>query len=237
MINIQKGEIDRIFTQAKRHKGQFQKDIETLFDKQKYFNIKKFNFIEVENEEEFYINFQILVQITNLIQNFYLSQSENNQFLGDLFEGFLNRSVHQTEGRFFTPMPITNFIINALPQLPQSAKILDFACGAGHFLTEFVAHNKNAKLYGIEKNKDLSKVAKTACIFHNSQDSLIIFQDALMPINKLYKNDFAPNSFDLILSNPPYSVKGFLSVLEKTARDNFSLNAFIDSKAMKQITP
>lgn len=159
VVNVQKSEIDHLFESAKRHKGKFKESIEKIFDKQKYFNIKKFNFIEVENEEEFFINFKVLVQITNLIQDFYISKSENNQFLGDLFEGFLNRAVHQTEGRFFTPTPITNFIINSLPTLSNNAKILDFACGAGHFLTEFIAHNKNAKLYGIEKNKDLSKVA------------------------------------------------------------------------------
>lgn len=231
VVNVQKSEIDHLFESAKRHKGKFKESIEKIFDKQKYFNIKKFNFIEVENEEEFFINFKVLVQITNLIQDFYISKSENNQFLGDLFEGFLNRAVHQTEGRFFTPTPITNFIINSLPTLSNNAKILDFACGAGHFLTEFIAHNKNAKLYGIEKNKDLSKVAKTACIFHNPKSkSQIIFQDALDFIKENYKDEFEKQSFDLILSNPPYSVKGFLSNLDK-ALNAFSLSQNIDSKS------
>lgn len=231
VVNVQKSEIDHLFESAKRHKGKFKESIEKIFDKQKYFNIKKFNFIEVENEEEFFINFKVLVQITNLIQDFYISKSENNQFLGDLFEGFLNRAVHQTEGRFFTPTPITNFIINSLPTLSNNAKILDFACGAGHFLTEFIAHNKNAKLYGIEKNKDLSKVAKTACIFHNPESkSQIIFQDALDFIKENYKDEFEKQSFDLILSNPPYSVKGFLSNLDK-ALNAFSLSQNIDSKS------
>ncbi len=231
VVNVQKSEIDHLFESAKRHKGKFKESIEKIFDKQKYFNIKKFNFIEVENEEEFFINFKVLVQITNLIQDFYISKSENNQFLGDLFEGFLNRAVHQTEGRFFTPTPITNFIINSLPTLSNNAKILDFACGAGHFLTEFIAHNQNAKLYGIEKNKDLSKVAKTACIFHNPESkSQIIFQDALDFIKENYKDEFENESFDLILSNPPYSVKGFLSNLDK-ALNAFSLSQSIDSKS------
>ncbi|MCX2683711.1 restriction endonuclease subunit S [Campylobacter sp. MIT 21-1684] len=231
VVNVQKSEIDYLFETAKRHKGKFKESIEKIFDKQKYFNIKKFNFIEVENEEEFFINFKVLVQITNLIQDFYISKSENNQFLGDLFEGFLNRAVHQTEGRFFTPTPITNFIINSLPSLNNNVKILDFACGAGHFLTEFIAHNKNAKLYGIEKNKDLSKVAKTACIFHNPKSkSQIIFQDALYFIKESYKDEFENESFDLILSNPPYSVKGFLANLEK-ALNAFSLSQSIDSKS------
>ena len=89
----------------------------------------------------------------------------------------------------------------------------------------------NAKLYGIEKNKDLSKVAKTACIFHNPKSkSQIIFQDALDFIKENYKDEFENESFDLILSNPPYSVKGFLSNLDK-ALNTFSLSQSIDSKS------
>lgn len=235
VINIKKDSIDKIFNLTKRHKGILKAEIEKIFTMQKFFNIKKFNFLEVENEEEFYINFRVLLRISNLIQDFYISQSENNQFLGDLFEGFLNRSVHQTEGRFFTPTPITNFIIASLPKLAKDCKVLDFACGAGHFLTEFIVHQKEAKLYGIEKNKDLSKVAKTACIFHNPQSrAQIIFQDSLDSIKQIYENDFKEESFDLILSNPPYSVKGFLSTLQDNVRNKFELIKDIDSKSYEK---
>ncbi|MGX2984513.1 N-6 DNA methylase [Helicobacter sp. 23-1048] len=231
VVNISKSQIDSLFTQAKRYKGEFKAKIESIFDKQKYFNIKKFNFIEVENEEEFFINFKVLIQISNLIQDFYITQSENNQFLGDLFEGFLNRSVHQTEGRFFTPTPITNFIISSLPTLSSQPKVLDFACGAGHFLTEFITHNQNAKLYGIEKNKDLSKVAKTACVLHNASQTQVIFQDALDFVKEAFARDFENGSFDIIISNPPYSVKGFLSTLTQKALANFELSQSIDTKS------
>lgn len=238
VVNIHKNAIEELFKSEKRVRGNLKLNLEKLFDKQRYFNIKKFNFLEVENEEEFYINFKVLVKIANLIQDFKISQSENNQFLGDLFEGFLNRSVHQTEGRFFTPTPITNFIIKSLPPSFANAKILDFACGAGHFLTEFIAHYKDAKLYGIEKNKDLSKVAKTACIFHSSdifrrkdEDAQIIFQDALDSIQDSFKDKFEDGSFDLIISNPPYSVKGFLSTLPNKRIDKFTLSQDIDKKS------
>lgn len=231
VVNISKSQIDDLFTNAKRYKGEFKAKIESIFDRQKYFNIKKFNFIEVENEEEFFINFKVLIQMSNLIQDFYITQSENNQFLGDLFEGFLNRSVHQTEGRFFTPTPITNFIISSLPTLKAQPKVLDFACGAGHFLTEFITYYKNAKLYGIEKNKDLSKVAKTACVLHNASDASVIFQDALDFVKDIVANDFENASFDLIISNPPYSVKGFLGTLPQKALDNFELIQSVDTKS------
>lgn len=44
-----------------------------------------------------------------MLQDIYLTKNTDNQFLGDLFEGFLNRGVHQSEGQFFTPIPIVRF--------------------------------------------------------------------------------------------------------------------------------
>ncbi|WP_121021109.1 restriction endonuclease subunit S [Helicobacter vulpis] len=232
VINVKKSAIGDLFKEAQRYEGKFKEKLDDIFDQQKYFNIKKFNFIEVENSEEFYLNFKVLVQVAGLIQDLHLSQSQNNQFLGDLFEGFLNRHIHQTEGRFFTPTPITNFIIHSLPPLPNHPKVLDFACGAGHFLTEFMARHKDAKVYGIEKNKDLSKVAKLACIFHNPESaSLIIFQDALDHIQQTHSLEFEPESFDYILSNPPYSVKGFLSTLDSSVVKGYRLHHSIEEKS------
>ncbi|GMB96354.1 restriction endonuclease subunit S [Helicobacter sp. NHP22-001] len=237
VVNVKKDEIAKLFDKAKRYTGKFKKDLDALFDKQKYFNIKKFNFVEVENEEEFYLNFKVLVQVVGLIQSLHLMESQTNQFLGDLFEGFLNRHIHQTEGRFFTPTPITNFIIHSLPTLPPTAKMLDFACGAGHFLSEFMVQHKDAKVYGIEKNKDLSKVSKLACIFnsktHDNRQSTIIFQDALDKITPTHKDDFALESFDLILSNPPYSVSGFLSTLDASVIKDFKVSSCVESKSYK----
>ena len=60
------------------------------------------------------MNFQILIKIAALIQDINLSSSETNHFFGDLFEGLLSKNVHQTEGQFFTPLPIVNFIIKPL---------------------------------------------------------------------------------------------------------------------------
>ena len=234
VVNVKKSEIDALFDKHKKRKNGFKAELDKLFDKQKYFNIKKFNFIEVENEEEFLLNFKVLTKITNLIQDLYISKSDNNQFLGDLFEGFLNKSIHQTEGRFFTPTPITNFIIHSLPPLKEDLKVLDFACGAGHFLTEFITHYKNAKLYGIEKNKDLSKVAKTACLLHNAKQVNIIFQDSLDNVKEIFKKDFENESFDLILSNQPYSVKGFLNTLDETIIKKFDLSKGIDTKSYEK---
>lgn len=236
VVNKDEEDIKQIFEDTNRSlKNGLFAGIKELFEEMKFYNIKKFNFIDVENREEFEMNFQILIKIAALIQDINLSSSETNHFFGDLFEGLLSKNVHQTEGQFFTPLPIVNFIINSLPQFPNTdkVKVLDYACGAGHFLTEFVKHYPKAKIYGIEKSQTLSQVAKIATIINGSQDSRIIFKDSLSHINTMdvrYQG-FDKESFDCIIANPPYSVKGFLNTMEQKDRDQFELAKTVEEKA------
>ena len=236
VINKDEEDIKQVFIDTSRNltNGLFA-GIKELFEEMKFYNIKKFNFIDVENREEFEMNFQILITITALIQDINLSSSETNHFFGDLFEGLLSKNVHQTEGQFFTPLPIVNFIINSLPQFPNKdkVKVLDYACGAGHFLTEFIKHYPKAQVYGIEKSQTLSQVAKIATIINGSLDSRIVFKDSLSLMNTMdvrYQG-FDKESFDCIIANPPYSVKGFLDTLEQKDRDQFVLSKSVDEKA------
>lgn len=236
VVNKDEDDIKQIFEDTNRslRNGLFA-GIKELFEEMKFYNIKKFNFIDVENREEFEMNFQILIKIAALIQDINLSSSETNHFFGDLFEGLLSKNVHQTEGQFFTPLPIVNFIINSLPQFPNTGKIkvLDYACGAGHFLTEFVKHYPKTKIYGIEKSQTLSQVAKIATIINGCQDSRIVFKDSLSHINTMdvrYQG-FDKESFDCIIANPPYSVKGFLNTMEQKDRDQFELAKTVEEKA------
>lgn len=236
VVNKDEEDIKQIFEDTNRSltNGLFA-GIKELFEEMKFYNIKKFNFIDVENKEEFEMNFQILIKIAALIQDINLSSSETNHFFGDLFEGLLSKNVHQTEGQFFTPLPIVNFIINSLPPFPNTdkVKVLDYACGAGHFLTEFVKHYPKAKIYGIEKSQTLSQVAKIATIINGSKDSRIVFKDSLSLMNTMdvrYQG-FDKESFDCIIANPPYSVKGFLNTMEQKDRDQFELAKSVEEKA------
>ena len=236
VVNKDEEDIKQIFEDTNRSlKNGLFDGIKELFEEMKFYNIKKFNFIDVENREEFEMNFQILIKIAALIQDINLSSSETNHFFGDLFEGLLSKNVHQTEGQFFTPLPIVNFIINSLPQFPNTdkVKVLDYACGAGHFLTEFVKHYPKVKIYGIEKSQTLSQVAKIATIINGCQDSHIVFKDSLSHINTMdvrYQG-FDKESFDCIIANPPYSVKGFLNTMEQKDRDQFELAKSVEEKA------
>lgn len=236
VVNKDESDIKQIFTDTNRsvENGLFA-GIKELFEEIKFYNIKKFNFIDVENKEEFEMNFSILIKIAALIQDINLSNSETNHFFGDLFEGLLSKNVHQTEGQFFTPLPIVNFIIKSLPEFQDSnkLKVLDYACGAGHFLTEFVKTYPQSGVYGIEKSQPLSQVAKIATIINGSKNSHIAFRDALSVLNtqEVRFQGFDKESFDVIIANPPYSVKGFLNTMTENDRNQFELTKSVDEKS------
>lgn len=235
VVNKNESDIKQIFEDKNRTLNGLFEGIKDLFEEIKFYNIKKFNFIDVENREDFEMNFKILIEITALIQDIKLSESETNHFFGDLFEGLLSKSVHQTEGQYFTPLPIVSFIIKSLPQFANSDKIkvLDYACGAGHFLTEFVKAYPKALAYGIEKSQPLSQVAKIATIINGSEESHIVFKDALSTMNtqEVRFQGFEMESFDCIIANPPYSVDGFLGTMTDTDRERFKLIDSVDKKS------
>ena len=224
IVYIANEKIDEAFGVFK-DKPNATKDMIKKFVKElKFFTNNDFAFIDVHNEKLFYQNFEVLLKIARMIQDIKLTGSEENQFLGDMFESFLDQGVKQSEGQFFTPMPLVKFIINSLPNI-QNPKVIDYACGSGHFLNEYASLNKDASIVGVEKEYRLSKVAKVSSFMYGS-DLDIVYADALSSNEKL-KND----SFDVLIANPPYSVKGFLQTLSPEDKDNFELIKEVDSKS------
>ncbi len=203
----------------------------------KFYSHSDFSFLEVHNKELFLQNGEVLKAVVKLFEKLKLTQNKTNQLLGNLFELFLQKGMKQDEGQFFTPMPICEFIIHSLPleiMLEKGTpKVIDYACGAGHFLNTYaniltqILPNDEQKqerldelfshIYGIEKEYRLSKVAKVAAAMFSQEKINITYADAL---------DFAKFShkdFDLLISNPPYSVKGFAQTINKSAYAKFEL--------------
>lgn len=209
------------------------------FKELKYFSNNDFTFLEVYNEQLFYQNSQILIEMVQMIQDMKLRTTHQNQFLGDLFEGYLDSGVKQSEGQFFTPSPIVKFIVSSLPLAEINnqndiPKVIDYACGAGHFLNEYAEEIKPlvsndqladyySEIYGIEKEYRLSKVAKVSSFMYCQDDINIIYGDALNQHEQIKNGDFS-----VVIANPPYSVKGFLETLPKEQRDLYQLSGFVD---------
>ncbi len=219
-----------------------QSEVWNLFVQQKFFTNNDFSFIDVHNERLFYQNAEVLLGILQMWQDIRLTgDHQNNQFLGDLFEGFLDRGVKQSEGQFFTPAPICRFIMMSLP-LPtmlassgQPPRAIDYACGAGHFLTELAAQQRallpkgtdlseyHKAIYGIEKEYRLSKVAKVSAFMYGQKDIHICYGDGLVNQHAAFAG-IQDGSFDLLVANPPYSVRGFLETLPEDERKAYTLN-------------
>ncbi len=225
-----------------------QKAVWHLFVQQKFFTNNDFSLIDVHNEKLFYQNADVLLKILQMWQDIRLTNIiGNNQFLGDMFEGFLDQGVKQSEGQYFTPMPICRFIMMSLPlqSLIQNSatppKAIDYACGAGHFLNELalqikplVEQNKQANLidyhkaiFGIEKEYRLSKVAKVSAFMYGQADINICYGDALVNQHAAFPQ-IQDGSFDVLVANPPYSVRGFLETLSEEERAAYSLADTID---------
>ncbi|HBK1971218.1 TPA: restriction endonuclease subunit S [Campylobacter jejuni] len=215
----------------------------------KFYSNNDFAFLEVHNKELFLKNALVLKEIVELFANYKLTQNSTNQFLGNLFELFLQKGMKQDEGQFFTPIQICEFIMYSLPlqeMLSKNSKalrVIDYACGAGHFLNtyanelkryltedELKEHYKN--IYGIEKEYHLSKVSKVSSAMYGQNEINILYADALASFELANTNNLEgekakpqieSNSFDLLIANPPYSVKGFLETLSDKSKNTYKL--------------
>lgn len=226
-----------------------QRAVWNLFIQQKFFTNNDFSFIDVHNERLFYQNADVLLKLLQMWQDIRLTNPNgHNQFLGDMFEGFLDQGVKQSEGQFFTPMPICRFILMSLPleslvrDNPVPPMAIDYACGAGHFLTELALQLQplleqhkplanpseyHKSMIGIEKEYRLSKVAKVSAFMYGQQGIQVCYGDGLVNSHEAFP-DIRDGHFDLLVANPPYSVRGFLETLPEEERNAYSLTDTIN---------
>lgn len=231
--------IRNAFTLFKNDPDATRSKIIQYFREQKFYSNNDFAFLDVHNKQLFLKNIAVLIQIVQMLQDIRLKSDKENQFLGDLFEGFLDQGVKQSEGQFFTPIPIVKFLVASLPieeivrDSDRAPMVIDYACGAGHFLNEVARRIKAcaeryhpdkalkdfyANIVGIEKEYRLSKVAKVSAFMYSQDEIQIIYGDALAQNGQI--ND---GSFDILVANPPYSVKGFLETLTEEERARYEL--------------
>lgn len=248
---IENKQIDEAFKFLSSKADVAKDTIKGYFRKLKYFNNNPFAFLDVHNQHLFFKNAEILRDVIFMLQDIYLTSNDNKGFLGVLFEGFLNKGVHQSEGQFFSPIPMVRFLVSSLPLKTILSKgiipyVLDYACGAGHFLTEyaqeiqpilkqmnpgledpmlrsvFLSYFRN--IIGIEKDYRLSKVSQVAAYMYGMDGMKIYFSDALNDIHDINKH-----SFHILITNPPYAVSGFLETLPEEQRANYQLTQYVSN--------
>jgi type I restriction enzyme M protein len=171
---------------------------------------------------------------------------------GKAFETFMGAYIRGEFGQYFTPRNVVKFAVEALP-ITNEHRVLDTSCGSGGFLLyvldkvrrqadrffdknsadEKVEHYNywhtfaEKNLFGIEINDQISRVAKMNMIIHDDGHTNVVTYDGLYQIDHIaeVKNNrgFKENSFDFIVTNPPFgsivkqSEKAYMQVDKTTA--------------------
>jgi len=148
---------------------------------------------------------------------------------GRAFEAFMGSYFRGDFGQYFTPRPIVKFIVDVLP-INNYSRVLDTSCGSGGFLLyaldkiraqadeyfdngsidhykywhDFAEHN----LFGIEINESIARTAKMNMIIHDDGHTNVVAADGLLQnerlIEKTGNKGFKYNSFNFIITNPPF---------------------------------
>lgn len=238
-----------------------------------------FAFVEVQDERTFALNAKVVREIVELLQIYKFRYAEKHEFLGNFFELLLNTSMKQEAGQFFTPVPITRFILSALPlrNLVQDRvdarsgdplpTVIDYACGSGHFLTEYMSQMQNIidsgkidlchaspaikkqfqvwkgiikfqwarnTVYGIDLDNRLVKTTKVSAFFNGDGEANIVWANGLdhFKNSETYRDKLKVafgqdnRQFDILISNPPYSVDSFKSTI-KFGEESFTLYPYL----------
>ncbi|MBF0807622.1 restriction endonuclease subunit M [Rothia nasimurium] len=246
-------ELFKNYTKENRKKAI--EDLSEVIRKLKYYSNNDFAFKDVHNEELFLQNSKVLIEVVQLFERHRIVYPSKHQFLGDLFEQLLNKGFKQNEGQFFTPMPITRFIWDSLPlerfvqRVAENKypRIIDYACGSGHFLTEAVSavnsvlgadvststqeearNNQWVRnhIHGIEKDYRLARVSKVSLFMNGAGEGTIVFGDGL---DNHPDQGINNHHFDILVANPPYSVKAFKQHLHLTHNTSQVIHAVSDT--------
>lgn len=185
---------------------------------------------KAQDPEVFTENIEIdesrLFSVVNHLQGISLNQTDLD-VKGVAFERFLGNFFKGETGQYFTPRQVVEFMVDMV--MPHHEElILDPACGSGGFLLHAMDYiRKQAsdyydkesrehythwhdfakdRLFGIEVNNSIARVAKMNMIIHDDGHSNVISNDALVGFNTLYNQHrgFGKEKFDVILTNPPF---------------------------------
>jgi len=156
-----------------------------------------------------------LTKIIEMLQEYDLGGSEVD-IRGRAFQRILSPSVRSGMGQYLTPDAVIRFMVSVIEPTPN-ALILDPFCGSAGFLSgalrfvqeknpdistkehdEFVSRG----LHGIEKSERMVRIAMTAMRIQGDGHSNIRCADSLLPFENY--PDIRAESFDVVLTNPPF---------------------------------
>jgi type I restriction enzyme M protein len=132
---------------------------------------------------------------------------------GEAFQTFVYRHQRGDRGEFFTPHPIVKLAVEMIAPKPNE-KVIDPACGSGGFLLQTISYVCRTsprvtraayiqeQIRGVEFNPDVALSAMIRLAFEGGSGAEILCANALS------ENAQLDNSFDVVLTNPPFGSKG-----------------------------
>lgn len=199
--------------------------------------------------EQFNMDAPILAQVVEHLESINLNRTDLDT-KGVAFEEFLGGFFKGDFGQYFTPRELVAFAVQMCSPKVDDL-VLDPACGSGGFLLHALDYIREAasqkytryqtdpqhardhyrywhdfaekRLFGIEINEELARVAKMNMIIHDDGHTNIVGEDALRLMSELNrkKDALKERGFDLILTNPPFG-----SVIKQTEKGSGYLEQY-----------
>lgn len=167
---------------------------------------------------------EMVEKLTNLISifedkalDFSNNRAEHDDILGDAYE-FLMRNFAQqsgkSKGQFYTPsevsLVIAKIIAFLIKKVTPSMIGYDPTCGSGSLLLKVADEfDIDITLYGQEKDVATSGMARMNMILHSNPGAEIKQGNTLT--NPLFKNGNEIKQADMVVANPPFSDKSWLT--------------------------
>lgn len=152
-----------------------------------------------------------LLRAFDLLANYTLAGT-NTDVKGRAFQKVLTKAARAGMGQYFTPAPVVSLMVEIVePELSES--VIDPFCGSGHFLSQSLSRLRGGshddgyragatpQLHGIEKSERMASVAITELSLSGCPAN-IRTADALLDF--VQYDDIRPESFDVVLTNPPF---------------------------------
>jgi type I restriction enzyme M protein len=156
------------------------------------------------------------VALSHVVSKFqeYALLTAGRDIIADAFEELIGTSFRGGEGQFFTPRNVVLMMIEMLNP-STGERIIDPACGSGGFLAYISRHLSHHKatdytIAGIDKDAFLSRLAKIYLALIGEEHYSIFCENSLeQPKHWSAQTQRAAplESFDLILTNPPFGAK------------------------------
>ncbi|MEM2058372.1 MAG: N-6 DNA methylase [Nitrososphaerota archaeon] len=186
-----------------------------------------------DKDEKLHLDERSVCYVVTRLQQHEIIGAERD-VIGEAFQAFWGPGLRGEKGQFFTPRNVVKLCVDFLEPRPGEM-IIDPACGSGGFLIESITHLSSRmkgsefrtlmanNIFGIDKEVDLAKIAKTYMAIIGDGHTNIFCADSLAPDSwpDVMREKVRDNSFDIVFTNPPFGAR--ISVDDKKVLQRYVL--------------